>query len=148
MTLDNSIEIEYIMDHENEASIFLIMPSIRLIKSLPQQPLLKMNAMKFVRLWTILHFITVFIRENVTNKMRHYERGIKNLVFIDGMRENWTPYKKTKNKIMYVDSLANLPSPVVFNFKSNGSYIIIYNHNIYYSFNSSSYGNLCLHVLQ
>lgn len=89
------------------------------------------------------------MRDNLPTKIRQYERGIINLDSIHGPGTHWTAYKKEKSTIVYFDSFGNLRPPfeVINYFNSKGQCIIMYNYNIFQSFNSFNCGHLCLKFL-
>lgn len=89
------------------------------------------------------------MRDNMPHKIRQKERGIINLDSINGPGTHWTAYKKNGNKIFYFDSFGSLrpPNEVINYFNSNGKCIVMYNYNIFQSFNSVNCGHLCLEFL-
>lgn len=119
------------------------------MESLPKRPLSNIDLMKYAKLWSIPNFRGVFMRDSLPYKIRQYERGIINLDSIYGSGTHWTAYKKNKNKIVYFDSFGNLRPPieVISYFNSNGGCNILYNYNIFQSFDSYNCGHLCLKFL-
>lgn len=89
------------------------------------------------------------MRDNLPKKVKKYERGIVNLDSVNGSGTHWTAYKKINEKVIYFDSFGNLLPPVelIDYFNSNGPCKILYNYNIYQSFNTFNCGHLCLKFL-
>lgn len=89
------------------------------------------------------------MRDNLPKKVKKNESGIINLDSINGPGTHWVAYKKTSEKAIYFDSFGNLqpPTEVINYFNSNGFCTILYNYNIYQSFNTVNCGHLCLQFL-
>lgn len=105
--------------------------------------------MKYAKVWKIPYFRGVFSRDYLPSKIRSCERGIINLDSVNGPGTHWTAYKKNRNKIVYFDSFGNLRPPIeVVNYlNSSGKCIVVYNYDIFQSFNSFNCGHLCLEFL-
>lgn len=89
------------------------------------------------------------MRDKLPLKIKTRENGIINLDNNSGKGTHWTAYKKFKSKVIYFDSFGNLrpPMEVMRYFHSNGNIEILYNYNIYQTYNSIQCGHLCLRFL-
>lgn len=119
------------------------------MNKLPRRALTNIDLLTFAKSFNIPHFRGVFMRDDLPKRVRKYERGIVNLDSINGPGTHWIAYKKIDRKVLYFDSFGNLrpPAELIKYFNSNGSCIILYNYNIYQSFNTSNCGHLCLKFL-
>lgn len=89
------------------------------------------------------------MRDKLPKKIHQHERGIVNLDSIHGPGTHWIAYKKNDRKVIYFDSFGNLRPPIeLLNyFNSNGLCTILYNYNIFQTYNTFICGHLCLKFL-
>lgn len=79
-------------------------------------------------------------------RSRLKECGIINLDCSDGPGTHWVAYSKEGNDAEYFDSFGDLKPPKEL-VKYLGGCDIIYNRNVYQTYNTSNCGKLCLQFL-
>lgn len=113
------------------------------------QPLTNIDIERFAKALKIPNFRGVFMRNTLPKTIRQFERGVVNLDNRSGSGTHWVAYKKIKNKVIYFDSYGNLQPPLelLIYFNSSTPVTIIYNREIFQTFNSVNCGQLCLKFL-
>jgi hypothetical protein len=101
---------------------------------------------KYAVLLKIPHFIGVFSRDKLPQRIKNQESAVVNLDSEIGTGTHWVAYKKIGKQVKYFDSYGNIPPPLELQKYFNG-YNIEYNYERYQKYNTINCGHLCLKFL-
>ena len=94
----------------------------------------------------IPHFVGVFSRDKLPQRLKNQESAVVNLDTEIGTGTHWVAYKKIGKRVKYFDSYGNLPPPLELQKHFNGC-SIEYNYDRHQKYNTTNCGHLCLQFL-